>query len=487
MKIPPRFKNSRAVYVVLAFVLWLGSASGMAHAQANISSSNRLLAKLQTQATIKVIVTARDHAQNRQITSRYSVVDPEPGLIERYKKPKKLKLVREFKHLPQSVYEVDVAGLQELLDDPNVSVHENRIARPSLAQSVKRVYPSQEYSPYHGDNDWAVAVIDSGVNSSHPMLASKVVSEACYSTTDTSALDVDQHYFSLCPGGAQSSVASGSAQDCSLSIEGCGHGTAMAGIAVGNGAGRLGVAKDGNIISLKVVSQTSDFDVCDNAPCAVIFEDDLLLALDRVLTLSSSFKIAAVNMSLNFDVLAADGTCDGDPLKPAIDMLRDEGIVSVISTGNDGSLDKLRSPSCISTSFSVGATLDTSDALWEGEGTTDPLDGTNRSRNMDMFAPGANILTARGTGYATVNGTSASAAHVSGAWVAARHAWPVATITQLENLIRSKGPVVFSASGQSKRRLDLTSILDSIDPGSQDDPNPPIPLAGVYLLLLDED
>ena len=477
MRMLTKFDMTHAmVFALLLFVGCVGAASA-ASSQGLVSSSNRLLTKLQTEKTIKVIVTARDQEHNRKLGSRYAVIADEPNLLKRYANPKKLKLVRQFKRLPQSVYEVDIAGLQELLDDPNVSVHENRIARPSLAQSVKRVYPSQEFSPYHGDNDWAVAVIDSGVNGSHPMLAGKVVSEACYSTTDTSAPDADQHYFSLCPGGAQSSVASGSGQDCSLSIEGCGHGTAMAGIAVGNGAGRLGVAKDGNIISLKVVSQTSDFDICDNAPCAVIFEDDLLLAIDRVLTLNSSFKIAAVNMSLNFDVLADDGTCDGDPLKPAIDMLRDEGIVTVISSGNDGSLDKLRSPSCISTSFSVGATFDTSDSLWPD---------TNRSRNIDLFAPGANILTAQGGGYATVNGTSASAAHVSGAWVAARHAWPAATIGQLEGLIRSKGPVVFTASSQSKRRLDVKSILDSIDPGSQNNPNPP-KLAGIFLLLLDEE
>lgn len=474
-------RKSAIVQAVIALCVWFGVNGELVYAQTGISPSNRLLAKLQTSETIKVIVTARDQAHNRQISSRYAVVDTGPSLLDRYKNPKKLKLIREFKRLPQSVYQVDAAGLQELLEDPNVSVHENRIARASLAQSVKRIYPSQKFSPYHGDNDWVVAVIDSGVNSNHPMLVGKVVSEACYSTTDTSALDADQHYFSLCPGGAQSSVASGSAQDCSLSIEGCGHGTAMAGIAVGNGAGRLGVAKDGKIISLKTVSQTSDFDNCDNAPCAVHFEEDLLLALDRVLVLSSSFKIAAVNMSLNFDVLAADGTCDGDPLKPAIDMLRDEGIVTVISAGND-SENTLRSPSCISTSFSVGATLDTSDTLWEVSSEL----GTNRSRNMDLFAPGANITTATGSSYATVNGTSASAAHVSGAWVAARHAWPTASVGQLENLIRSKGPVVFSDSGQSKRRLDLTAILDSIDPGSQDNPNP-VPLTAVYLLLLEDE
>jgi subtilisin family serine protease len=494
-----KFKISTVIYPVLAILLWTGFAAGAAYAKGISPSSNRLLTKLQTQDTIRVIVTARDEAYNRQINSRYSIVDPEPGLVERYKNPKKLKLVREFKHLPHKVYEVDAEGLQELLNDPNVSVHENRIARPSLAQSVARVYPSQKFSQYHGNNDWAVVIIDSGVNSEHPMLAGKVVSEACYSTTDKSG-DPDQYYHSLCldefDKEVQSSVAAGSGQDCSIGVMGsigegmpiddCGHGTAMAGIAVGNGGGKLGVAKDGKVIAIKVVSQTSDFDLCDTSPCAVVREEDLTAAFDRVLELklSGNYKIAAVNLSLNFDLIAqGNANCDGDPFKDNIDMLLAAGIPTVVSVGNGGLENSLQSPGCISTAFAVGATSDNSDSLWSG---------TNRGELMDIFAPGANITTAQGVDdYATISGTSAAAAHVSGAWVAARHALPTASVAELEGRIRSKGPVVYVKDASSIRRLDLTSILDSIDPGSQDNPNPPtlnsLILAPIYLLLFDEE
>ena len=74
-----------------------------------------------------------------------------------------------------------------------------------------------------------VAVIDSGVSKTTPMLVGKVVSEACYSSNVPAP-----NSSSFCPGGATSSVAVGSAVNCPLNVPGCDHGTHVASIAAGN-------------------------------------------------------------------------------------------------------------------------------------------------------------------------------------------------------------------------------------------------------------
>ena len=466
----------------LLFVFVLGCAIAgwvvPSYAIGDQATQQRLSAKLESQEKIRVILTLNGESENQagfekggsgEGLQQQQLQLRKNSFRNKHKASKQMRMMREFEYLPQMVYEVNKQGLQALLDDPDVTVQENRIARPSLAQSVARVYPTQASSPYNGNNEWAVAVVDTGVDKTLSTLSGKVISEACYSTTDISEPDPDLHVLSLCPGGASESTSSGSGLDCQ--VDGCGHGTNMAGIAVGKGS-HTGVAKNGNIIAVKVFSQTSDFDICDTSPCAIAFDSDIIAGLQRVYELRNTHQIAAVNLSINFDVALDFGTCDGDTLKPVIDLLRNAGIVTVVSAGNDGSFDKLRSPACISTAFSVGATLDSSDALWPN---------TNREINIDLFAPGVDITTAFGT----VSGTSAAAAHVSGAWVAIRHAAPTTGMKQLEILMQSKGPAVWLF----KRRLDVTSILNSIDPGSQDGPpvdglDNPV-LAPIYLLLDD--
>ncbi len=75
----------------------------------------------------------------------------------------------------------------------------------------------------------------------------------------------------------------------------------------------------------------------------------------RVLELSSSFDIAAVNMSLGGPD-AFPGHCDDDLRKLAIDELRSAGIATVAAAGNEGSDGRVDAPACISSAIAVGST-----------------------------------------------------------------------------------------------------------------------------------
>jgi subtilisin family serine protease len=77
---------------------------------------------------------------------------------------------------------------------------------PALSQSVPLVEADQAAAQGFTGTGQVVAVLDTGVAKGHAMLAGKVASEACYSTT------VPGRSVSLCPGGAPSSTGAAQAR-----------------------------------------------------------------------------------------------------------------------------------------------------------------------------------------------------------------------------------------------------------------------------------
>ena len=137
-----------------------------------------------------------------------------------------------------------------------------------------------------------------------------------------------------------------------MAVNGCEHGTHVSGDAAGLNANRLagepanGVARDGQIISINVFTQTGT-----NLGSA---GSDQILALEHVFSLRNTYKIAAANMSLGSDEGFA-AACDNDPLKPIIDQLRAAGIATVIAAGNESRDAAVGSPGCITSAVTVAA------------------------------------------------------------------------------------------------------------------------------------
>ena len=123
------------------------------------------------------------------------------------------------------------ATLARLRTMPGVrSVEEVTTAAPSTYVSVPRTNTPAAVAAGFNGSGWAVAVLDSGSDYTHQMLAGSVLSEGCYSSSGQS----------LCPGGAAQTTAAGSGQACSSSLDGCDHGTHVASIAVGAQGNSLG-------------------------------------------------------------------------------------------------------------------------------------------------------------------------------------------------------------------------------------------------------
>ncbi len=291
------------------------------------------------------------------------------------------RVARRYLTVPLIALEVGPAALQELEAARFLikRVVEDRIHTPVLIDSVPLIGADQAWAQGFDGTGFVVAVLDSGVDSAHPFLAGKVVEEACYSTTS------GHQSTTLCPNGANEQIGPGAGVYCPLELEGCWHGTHVAGIAAGNGTPSdlpiWGVGRGANLMSVQVFSQINGFRDCGGAPpCLGAYTSDILAALEHVYDLRATYAFAAVNMSLGGGLFSA--TCDDEPYKPFIDNLRSAGIATVVAAGNDGSTDQLSAPACVSTAVSVGAT--TKDDQVASYSNVAPF--------LSLFAPGDEII-----------------------------------------------------------------------------------------------
>ncbi len=245
--------------------------------------------------------------------------------------------------------------------------------------------------------DLIIAVIDTGVDASHPDLANKLV--AGYDFVSGDNTPNDDH----------------------------GHGTHVAGIiaaAANNGVGIAGVAWTARIMPIKVL------DAQGNGSYYQIIQG---------IRYAADHGARVINLSL--------GGSQADPnLRAAIQYARDKGCLVVAATGNQGS--SVLYPAAYPEALAVAATNDRQDTP----------DYSNYGPEVDVAAPGgsdtAGIYSlAPGGSYATMYGTSMAAPHVAGLaaliWAAAP-TWPAPDVIHLlEETASRVGRTPYDQSGRN--------------------------------------
>ncbi len=402
----------------------------------------RLMGKSISDGRVPVIVTLRhagppaSHSDRAGLAlHRQSLRRVQDRVVKRIKgdrpAPEKVQGFKRFRYTPGFAFHAAPDELEALFQDPDVvDIVEDKAVPPSLRESVPLVGADRNghYDGYSGLGQ-VVAVLDTGVDASHPFLRDKVVSDACYSTTS-------DFCFSLCPRKTESSTAPGSGSNCNPAIDrGCDHGTHVAGIAAGKGPGFTGVAPDAGIIAIQVFSLfygSYCSETWDPFFCVLSWSSDQIRGLERVYELRNEFDIASVNMSLGSGQYFEP--CDTDPLKPIVDALKAAGIATVISSGNDSFTGSLGSPACISSAVSVGSSTK-----------QDTVSGFSNSADfLDLLAPGSDIYSSiSGGGFEAWNGTSMAAPHVAGAWAVLKQARPDAGVDELLNMLTVTGKPVY--------------------------------------------
>ena len=393
-------------------------------------------------------------ANQGRVAYRQEITDTAARVLSRLAKHPH-HVLRRYPTTPLLALEVGPQGLHEL-DAARVLVKrvvEDRLHKPVLWESAPLIGADQAWARGFDGAGRVVAVIDSGVDSAHPFLAGKVVEEACYSTT--SGLQST----TLCPNGAEEQIGPGAGVNCPLELEGCWHGTHVAGIVAGDGTPSdlplWGVGRGASIMAIQVFSQINGFLDCGFAPpCLGAYTSDILAALERVYILRATYAFAAVNMSLGGGLFSA--TCDDEPYKPFIDNLRAAGIATVVAAGNDGATDRLSAPACVSTAVSVGAATKDDQVA----------DFSNVAPFLSLFAPGADIVSSfAGGDFAIASGTSMAAPHVAGAWAVLKQAAPAASVDEVLQALADTGVTITdtrAATGTSRPRTQVDPALRAL-------------------------
>ncbi|MGM9425856.1 S8 family serine peptidase [Hydrogenophaga sp. MI9] len=421
-----------------AFCLALGTSAAL-HAQPVPSAAlDRLTELVATQGHVRVIIGMKvDPAAGASGTGAAGATDlhkransAQNKLEAEFPRGGSSKILSRFNLQPHIVADVDAGTLAHLKMSPLVaSIEEDTPVPLTLAESTPQIGAVQAWSNGVTGAGQSVAVLDTGVDKTHPMLSGKVVAEACYSSNTTEAR-------SVCPGSVTDSTASGSGVNCATSISGCSHGTHVAGIVAGNGgsAGTYGVAPGAQIIAIQVFSYFPSYGA------VMSYTSDQIKGLERVYALKDALKIASVNMSLGGGQYTSNCDADRLALKAAIDNLRSVGIATVIASGNNGWTSAMSAPACISTAVSVGAHCD---AGPDGSACATGVGGIASYSNITSFvslvAPGSYIRSSvPGNAYATYNGTSMATPHVAGAWALLRQAQPAISVTEGLALLRQQ-------------------------------------------------
>ncbi len=253
----------------------------------------------------------------------------------------------------------------------------DRKVHASLDQSVPQIGAPAAWARGFTGQGVTVAVADTGVDDTHPDLAGKVVEQANFSD----AADAVDHY---------------------------GHGTHVASIVAGTGAGAAGrykgVAPDARLLSAKVLDDSGS-----GAWSGVI----------AGLEWAAGHGADVVNLSLG-----GTDTPGVDPVEEAVNTLTEQsGTLFVVAAGNEGpGAGSIGTPGSADAALTVGA-VDKQDeiAFFSSRG---PRVG-DAAIKPEVTAPGVDIVAAKAAGtelgdpvgehYVTLSGTSMATPHVAGA------------------------------------------------------------------------
>jgi subtilisin len=337
-------------------------------------------------------------------------------------------VLRRFKYVPVMVLVTDSEGLADLASNPNVShIQEDEPVPPTLSESVPVIGGDQAWAMGYTGSGQTIAILDTGVESSHSFFEGRVVAEACFSTTDAGYGST-----TLCPNGLEEQIGVGAGVNCS-GVNSCDHGTHVAGIATGYRAEFAGVAPDANIISVQVFSRFDNDTYCGvgKSPCVLTWSSDQISALEWVYEQRLNYDIASINMSLGGGQYT--NNCDADSRKSYIDNLRSVDIATVIASGNDGYREALNAPACISSAISVGATSNTDFVKYF----------SNVASFLSLLAPGDSIWSSVPEDvFGTKSGTSMAAPHVAGAWAVLKSKVPNASVDQVLTSLQDTGVLI---------------------------------------------
>lgn len=228
-----------------------------------------------------------------------------------------------------------------------------------------------------------VAVIDTGLDMTHPVLNGKVAYEVCIMS------------FALCPNGQKFMEGTGSATIDPTKITNSifYHGTQMSSIIIQNNP-------NAEIIFIRIVAMNA------NGSAASTSLNTLGSALDWVNTNSQKYNIGAVSVSMG----QLNPTCiTNSVIEKNILALKQKEIPAIFANGNNYNYNNINFPACFSPSIAVGGADYISNKYY-------PSLYSNNSSATDFYALGKLQVAMPNGKYGTLTGTSSATALIASKW-----------------------------------------------------------------------
>ena len=291
-------------------------------------------------------------------------------------------------------------GFNKLLNNSNIrAIYLEEYIPVSLSESAPLINATYVWNVlnYTGEGQ-SVCVIDTGIDYTHPDLGGCTQEEFLSGNCDK------------VPGGYDYVLINDADP-----MDTNGHGTHVAGIIASENLTYRGIAPDSKIAAVRVCMTLPiiDFVVC--------LKGNIEKGLEWCYQNRSTLNITVVSMSIGAGKYGP-GNCTEDFADDEINDLYNVDIPVVVASGNEGYTDGIAYPACNDNVISVGATTK-QDNIWDY---TTGI-GTNRAGNLDLLAPGGNIIgshscptndwicsTQLDGGFIGYTGTSMAAPHVAG-------------------------------------------------------------------------
>ncbi|MBE7462724.1 MAG: S8 family serine peptidase [Planctomycetes bacterium] len=342
---------------------------------------------------------------------------------------------------------------------------------PRLVQVTEFIRAAQGRTQFNVDGSGlTVAVLDTGLNTTHVDFAGKVIAQRNY-TNDN--------------GGSSTNATDGD-----------GHGTNVGGIIVANGT-HVGIAPGANIIPIKVLSNNGSGTFAG-------IEAGVQWVIDNRV----QYNITCVNMSLGADSNDTTAPSTSESMRAKIRTLRNAGVAVLIAAGNSyyeyNSQQGMGYPANIPECISVGAVFDSNvgsrsyggpTAYSTGPGRITPFsqrlhENVSSTVRTDIFAPGAPVTSAGISGptsSSTQDGTSQATPVTAGVVLLMQQLYlrqngTLPSVDQIEGWLRSGGVVIndgddeddnVTNTGLNFIRVDVVSALSAIGGGSPPPPSAP--------------